>query len=157
MAGSRSESRSGWGPYSASYCSLVRRYSVRMFSAANASFGVITPETPCGDTHTTVSAIFCASSSSCRLTMTATCFSCASWRRMVSSSILPLMSKNDVGSSSMIISGCWQTARASRTRWRWPSLILVKSRSASSSACTRCRASRTCILSCSDRMPSRPV
>ena len=54
--------------------------------------------------------------------------------KMVSSSILPLISRKEVGSSNRITSGCWHSARASRMRWRWPSLMRLKSRSASCAA-----------------------
>ena len=104
-----------------------------------------------------VSAIFCASSSSCRLSTTARCSPWASSFKMVSSSILPLMSRKDVGSSNKITCGCWHRARASRTRWRWPSLMRLKSRSARWAAPTRSSALCACRLSSAERMPSRPV
>ena len=47
--------------------------------------------------------------------------------------------------------------RASRTRWRWPSLMRLKSRPASASAPTRASAAWTWRLSSAERTPSRPV
>ena len=71
--------------------------------------------------------------------------------------ILPLISRKEVGSSNRITSGCWHSARASRMRWRWPSLMRLKSRSASCAAPTSSKALCTCCLSPADKMPSRPV
>ena len=104
-----------------------------------------------------LSAIFSARSISCKDIMTVICFSFAIRRRIASSSSLCLTSRKEVGSSSTMISGSWQIARARSTRCRCPSLIALKSRLPSSFAWTAHIASSTFFSSSRERMPSLPV
>ena len=80
-----------------------------MFSAANASFGGHHAGNACGDTQHHGIRNFLRQLQLVQADNDGHLFFLCQLAQMVSSSILPLMSKNDVGSSSMIISGCWQT------------------------------------------------
>ena len=128
-----------------------------MVSASNTASGAPKREMWSPLTHTILSEIFWARSISCSDMMTVMPFCFAMPRSMLSNCSLCRMSKNEVGSSSMMISGSWQMARASSTRWRWPSEMALKSRPDRSSACTARMASSTCRSSSADSTPSRPV
>ena len=108
-------------------------------------------------TQTTQSLTFWARSSSWRLMSTASCRRRTMSFSMASSSSLWRMSRKEVGSSSTSTSGSWHRARASSTRWRWPSLMREKSCSASPEAWTSSRHWDTFSRSSRLRMPSRPV
>ena len=132
-------------------------YSFRMACSSNTSPGAPKPNCVSPFTVRMRSATFSARSISWSDMMTVMFFLRAMRVRMVSRSSLWRTSRNDVGSSSSIISGCWAMARASSTRWRWPSLMALKSRSASSSAWTVSIASSTMRWSSPRSTPSRPV
>ncbi len=108
-------------------------------------------------TQTTRSDTRCAKSNSCRDRTTVNCRSATNSFKVESSSNLWRISRNEVGSSRTKISGSWHKARASKTRWRWPSLMAEKGRSDKSEARTWARAWSTFSQSDLERTPMRPV
>ncbi len=89
--------------------------------------------------------------------MTVSPFSLDSCCRADRNSSLYRISRKEVGSSSTRISGSWLMALASMTLCLWPSLIFVKSTSASSDTPTSSIASSTALLSRADNLPNLPV
>ena len=108
-------------------------YSADMYASEKMFSGVSQRSMRLCATHTTRSEIFSARSSSCSEAMTATLFLRTMVFRISKSSNLCFTSRNDVGSSSTMISGCCAIA------------------------CTVSIAASTIARSSFERMPSRPV